>query len=110
MTGSYGTMATRSKARIAASASAGDSASAAKHVKVETTASEGKGAVTAKSKAAKQTVAKRSKAKTEVVHKVENCTCTRGDDGTPMVVCGECHIWYVFHFQSFQLGAILTLL
>ncbi|KAF9565828.1 hypothetical protein CPC08DRAFT_140809 [Agrocybe pediades] len=24
-----------------------------------------------------------------------DCICTKGDDGSPMILCAECKIWYV---------------
>ncbi|KAG6821433.1 hypothetical protein H0H93_010157 [Arthromyces matolae] len=43
------------------------------------------------------TVPKKSTRSTPVVH----CTCKKGDDGTPMVQCGACKIWY--HFRCVDL-------
>ncbi|KAF8202165.1 hypothetical protein BJ912DRAFT_431180 [Pholiota molesta] len=31
-----------------------------------------------------------------------DCTCTKGDDGSPMVYCSECRIWY--HFTCVDLS------
>ncbi|KAJ6581496.1 hypothetical protein B0H19DRAFT_508856 [Mycena capillaripes] len=35
---------------------------------------------------------KRAKSSTPAVY----CLCRKGDDGSPMVNCGECDEWYVF--------------
>ena len=32
------------------------------------------------------------------------CFCSKDDDGSPMILCSECKIWYVYH----QLNFILT--
>lgn len=41
--------------------------------------------------------AKRGKKKSSQtgVLKVMSCICSRGDDGSPMVICSACQIWYV---------------
>ncbi|KAJ2918693.1 hypothetical protein MD484_g1784, partial [Candolleomyces efflorescens] len=39
---------------------------------------------------------KRGKGKVVAPTNDINCTCSRGDDGSPMVHCAECKIWYHF--------------
>ncbi|KAJ2930852.1 hypothetical protein H1R20_g6255, partial [Candolleomyces eurysporus] len=51
--------------------------------------------VSVKGDAAKA-VSKRGKGKVVASTTDINCTCSRGDDGSPMVHCAECNIWYHF--------------
>ncbi|KAG6854034.1 hypothetical protein C0991_011239 [Blastosporella zonata] len=48
-------------------------------------------------KAVATTAQKRSTRSTPAVH----CICKKGDDGTPMIQCGECRTWY--HFECVDL-------
>lgn len=97
-------MATRSKAKLAAAAAAADTSTSAvnhatvKHEEAETTADGDLNGVVSNGKAKTTKPApKRSKGKAEVAApKSESCVCSQGDNGTPMVLCGECQIWYVF--------------
>ena len=49
----------------------------------------------AKEKATKASNVKHRKAKKSL--KSVLCFCSKGDDGSPMILCSACKIWYVSH-------------
>ncbi|EAU90469.1 hypothetical protein CC1G_00853 [Coprinopsis cinerea okayama7 len=93
-------MATRSKAKAAASATGKKAAQqSSKRAKTETSSSaraSEERSVNGRRKPSKTAPAKRAKPKPDASVKEEYCTCSKGDDGSPMVVCGQCKIWYHF--------------
>ena len=94
------TMATRSRTRKASTAQSSVSPSTVQQAKPETRARKKiANADVEKENEATKTTKGVSKAKGRKIGKAHskevNCTCSRGDDGSPMVRCAVCLIWYV---------------
>ncbi|TFK29665.1 hypothetical protein FA15DRAFT_663824 [Coprinopsis marcescibilis] len=92
-------MATRTKAKSVSAA--GKAYRQAKKTPGTSPAPGSDSALNGKNKLPKS-ISQRGKDKSVVDTREVLCTCSQGDNGSPMVLCGECRIWY--HFTCVDLA------